>query len=146
MSKELATIEVHADITYDLQAARLTDIFTPEAYALCKEWEFKNLLGRFQIQASRNVAGRCLLTGRGYTEPDCFCRGIGEGAGILYWSVSGMETAQCQGVGGCVTCQGRRWAVIPLYKSENIGRCLSGIRDLRYSTFRWRKESVGTDG
>ena len=43
MSKELATIEVHADITYDLQAARLTDIFTPEAYALCKEWEFKNL-------------------------------------------------------------------------------------------------------
>ena len=56
MSKELATIEVHADITYDLQAARLTDIFTPEAYALCKEWEFKNLLGRFQIQAPRNVA------------------------------------------------------------------------------------------
>ncbi len=47
MSKELATINTDSPITYDLEAARLGDLFTPEAYALCRELEFKNMLGRF---------------------------------------------------------------------------------------------------
>ena len=51
MSKTLATIEIHADIDYDLQSARLEqikDLYTEEAYLLCKRLEFKNLLGRFE--------------------------------------------------------------------------------------------------
>lgn len=54
MSKELATIEVHADIEYALSSAVLDNVYTPEAYALCKEWEFKNLLSRFQIETPKN--------------------------------------------------------------------------------------------
>lgn len=54
LSKELATIEVHADIEYVLSSAVLDDVYTPEAYALCKEWEFKNLLSRFQIETPKN--------------------------------------------------------------------------------------------
>lgn len=48
LSKKLATIEVHADITYDVASAQIGDFYTQEAYALCKEWEFRNLLGRFE--------------------------------------------------------------------------------------------------
>lgn len=48
MSKELATIVVDADIDYDIESAAYTNPFTPEAYKLCKEWEFNNLLGRFE--------------------------------------------------------------------------------------------------
>lgn len=48
MSKELATIVVDADIDYDMESAAYTDPFTTEAYKLCKEWEFNNLLGRFE--------------------------------------------------------------------------------------------------
>ncbi len=49
LSKTLATIERHADLSYDPHEAALGDLFTPEAYELCKEWEFKNLLGRFDV-------------------------------------------------------------------------------------------------
>ena len=47
MSKVLATIKLDCDIPYEFAEARLTDLFTPEAYTLCRELEFKNMLGRF---------------------------------------------------------------------------------------------------
>ena len=50
LSKTLATIEVHADIDFDINHAILGDLYTPEAYELCREWEFKNLLGRFFVE------------------------------------------------------------------------------------------------
>ena len=59
MSKTLATIEIHADIDYDLQRARLEqikDLYTEEAYLLCKRLEFKNMLGRFEVDAPKNQA------------------------------------------------------------------------------------------
>ena len=37
MSKELATICIDAPIDYDLSDARLGDLYTPEAYVMCKE-------------------------------------------------------------------------------------------------------------
>ena len=54
LSKELATIEVHANLSYDPEDAALGDLYTPEAYALCKEWDFKNFLGRFHVDAPKN--------------------------------------------------------------------------------------------
>ncbi len=59
MSKTLATIEVNADIAYDLADARLeqiSDLYTEEAYLLCKKLEFKNLLARFEVDAPKNRA------------------------------------------------------------------------------------------
>ena len=59
MSKTLATIEIHADIDYDLQSARLEqikDLYTEEAYLLCTRLEFKNMLGRFEVDAPKNQA------------------------------------------------------------------------------------------
>ena len=47
LSKVLATIKLDCEISYSLSDARLPDLFTPEAYALCRELEFKNILGRF---------------------------------------------------------------------------------------------------
>ncbi len=55
MSKELATICTDSPITYDLDAARLGDLYTPEAYELCKELEFKHMLGRFRTTGPQNV-------------------------------------------------------------------------------------------
>ena len=48
MSKTLATIETHADIDYDMNAARMGDLYTPEAYAWFKRLEFKQMLTRFE--------------------------------------------------------------------------------------------------
>lgn len=56
MSKELATIEIHAPIEYSLEDAKLGNLFTEEAYLMCKRLEFKNMLSRFDIGAPKNLA------------------------------------------------------------------------------------------
>jgi DNA polymerase-1 len=59
MSKELATIITDVPLTYDFSKARLngvSDLYTEEAYLLCKRLEFKNLLSRFDREAPKNNA------------------------------------------------------------------------------------------
>lgn len=59
MSKELATIKIDAPVEFDLAYARLgqiSDLYTPEAYLLCKQLEFKNILNRFQVETPKNRA------------------------------------------------------------------------------------------
>ena len=55
MSKVLATIEVQADFPYAVEDARLGNLYTPEAYAMFQKLQFKNLLGRFDVDASVNA-------------------------------------------------------------------------------------------
>lgn len=47
LSKTLATINVEGEFDYDFEQARIGNFYTEEAYVLCKQLEFKNLLGRF---------------------------------------------------------------------------------------------------
>ena len=54
MSKTLATIDVHVPIEFDMEAAKLTDLYTPEAYVYMKRLEFKNMLTRFSDDMSQN--------------------------------------------------------------------------------------------
>ena len=64
MSKVLATINTNAPVeeapvSFTFEKARLESIeslYTEEAYLLCKELEFKNLLGRFAVDAPKNNA------------------------------------------------------------------------------------------
>ena len=51
LSKALATINTESPLEYVYEEARLGNLYTPEAYQLCKQLEFKNLLGRFDISA-----------------------------------------------------------------------------------------------
>lgn len=55
MSKVLATIEVRADFPYAFEEAKLGNIFTPKAYAMFQKLQFKNLLGKFDVDASANA-------------------------------------------------------------------------------------------
>lgn len=52
LSKTLATINVDAGIAYDFDKARVEDFYTEEAYVLCKQLEFKNLLSRFEKEVA----------------------------------------------------------------------------------------------
>ncbi len=47
LSKVLATIEVNAPIEHNLQAAVITNLFTPEGYELCKLWGLRKMMERF---------------------------------------------------------------------------------------------------
>ena len=78
MSKELATIITNAPVTeepvsFTFEKARLEGIeslYTEEAYLLCKELEFKNLLGRFAIDAPTNNAEEHFSSVRNRKEVD----------------------------------------------------------------------------
>ena len=54
MSKVLATINVDADIVYDMEDARLGDLYTEEAYVYFQRLQFKNLLSRFEVAGPAN--------------------------------------------------------------------------------------------
>ena len=54
MSKILATIEVNAPISYELSEAKIGNLYTEEAYEYFQKLQFKNLLGRFDVEAKGN--------------------------------------------------------------------------------------------
>ncbi|MGN0404278.1 MAG: DNA polymerase I [Bariatricus sp.] len=51
LSKVLATINVEADFPYELDEAKLGNLYTAEAYAYFQRLQFKNLLSRFEVQS-----------------------------------------------------------------------------------------------
>lgn len=56
MSKKLATICVEAPVELDLEAARLTNPYTPEAYEWCKKLNFRKYLSRFEKEGTQMPA------------------------------------------------------------------------------------------
>jgi len=51
MSKALATINADADFPYQIEEAKLTNMYTEEAYAFFQRLQFKNMLSRFEVTA-----------------------------------------------------------------------------------------------
>ncbi len=54
LSKVLATINVNAEFNYDIQDAKLGNLYTEEAYQYFQKLQFKNLLSRFDIAPQSN--------------------------------------------------------------------------------------------
>ena len=54
LSKTLATIDIHADVPFDLEAARHGNMYTKEAHDYFQRLQFKNLLGRFDVEVDSN--------------------------------------------------------------------------------------------
>ncbi len=52
MSKKLATICVDAPVEFELEAARFTDPYTPEAYEWCRKLNFRKYLERFKKEGT----------------------------------------------------------------------------------------------
>lgn len=51
LSKTLATINTDSPVEFSHEAAKMGNLYTKEAYELCKRLDFKNLLGRFDTAA-----------------------------------------------------------------------------------------------
>lgn len=54
LSKVLATINVDADFPYELEEAKLGNLYTEEAYIFFQRLQFRNLLSRFEMSALAN--------------------------------------------------------------------------------------------
>ncbi len=60
--KWLATIKTDCDMDFNLQDAKLGNIFTPEAYVICKDLELKSFLNRFSEEAREEVRANDIET------------------------------------------------------------------------------------
>ncbi len=60
LSKVLATIKTDSDITMDYDKARLGNLFTNEAYLICKRLELKNIIKRFDEAVSAENATKVM--------------------------------------------------------------------------------------
>lgn len=81
MSKTLATIITDVPLEYDFADARLektADLYTSEAYAVCKRLEFKNMLSRFEVDAPKNHAEEFFKLVKTKKEADEIWRKAGE--------------------------------------------------------------------
>lgn len=54
MSKTLATININAEFPYNLDDGEIGNLYTEEAYAYFQKLQFKNLLGKFDVQTPTN--------------------------------------------------------------------------------------------
>lgn len=55
LSKKLATIKTDCELDFSYEQAKAENFYTKEAYALCKKLGFKNILSRFDEQASQTA-------------------------------------------------------------------------------------------
>ena len=68
LSKTLATIEVHADFAYDMESARLGNLYTDEAYEWFQRLQFKNFLSRFDVMAKESDAAQYFVEVKEFAE------------------------------------------------------------------------------
>ncbi|MBQ7372782.1 MAG: DNA polymerase I [Blautia sp.] len=83
LSKVLATINTGSPIDFSYEDSRLGNLYTKEAYELCKRLEFKNLMGKFDQYI---ISESCL------TQEFFRCSDL-EGVDALFQKASEQETA-----------------------------------------------------
>ena len=85
LSKVLATINTDSDIEYCIEDAAVGNFYTEEAYILCKQLEFKNLLSRFEKDvAVSNSQTEFFAELTEFSEVEALfaqCRALGEESG-----------------------------------------------------------------
>ena len=132
MSKTLATIEVHVPIEFDMEAAKLTDLYTPEAYVYMKRLEFKNMLTRFSDDMSQNDLEKYFLVYHELDEIQNFFDGFSakeaavsffEEAGTVY----GLAVAKSNQNVVYLTCGG---FVTEGYLEEQVQKLCDGLDTL----------------
>ena len=60
LSKDLATIRTDVELDLEIEDLKIEDLFNPEAFALIKEYEFKNLYPRFS-DSSKNTPDQIVV-------------------------------------------------------------------------------------
>ena len=100
LSKELATINVQAPIELEEGSTKLDNIFTEEAYLLCKRYELKNLLPRFENSTTASVTDNTSETFKhisDFSEVEAFFEDLKKG-GNDFVGVSIMATDKIKGI------------------------------------------------
>lgn len=124
MSKTLATIKLDCDIPYEFSDAKLTDLFTPEAYTLCRELDFKNILSRFS--AGQNHEQTQKIAVHVITEPEqmkAALDGMGESIALKLFA----EHGEVLGLAVCGRGEEVFWMPADESTQEFLPACVRGL-------------------
>ncbi len=143
--KWLATIKRDCDFELDLEKLEMKDIFTPEAYALCKELEFKSLLGRFSTEAREEITNN--YDAEEIPEPETvvvksadgieeafrsLCEEKSEWAGIAFADIEETDGFSREIVAMAVECGTKSYCFVTDSKKEE-SMLIAGIAELAES-------------
>mgnify|MGYP001025883778 FL=1 len=159
LSRTLATINVTSEIAYSFDDAKVGSFYTEEAYVLCKQLEFKNLLSRFEkdvavVNTQTDYFGE--LTE--FTEVEALFAECGAAACSIGIAVmaDGPKLSDCVGAAVAagpekvrfIPCQG---LVTPQYLQEKIrrlgasGLCRLNLFDIK-KQYAYLTDSQSADG
>lgn len=142
LSKILATIKTDSQVELDYDKAKAEGFFTPEAYALCKELEFKNMLSRFDTgaQTADDFKERIESVEDFSGVETVFAQLSGENAGIFL-----LKNTDEKGLLGAALCKGEEkvW-FIPVQGFVTEGYLTDKLREFsktsQISVFDIKKE------
>lgn len=72
LSKKLAAIDTNVPIDYSLEAAKLENLYTKEAYLLCKRLDLKQILSRFQTDVQKNGVEESFRSIEDFAQADAY--------------------------------------------------------------------------
>lgn len=124
MSKTLAAIKLDCDIPYEFSDAKLTDLFTPEAYTLCRELDFKNILSRFPAGQNREQTRKTAV--HVITEPEqlrAALDGMGESIALKLFA----EDGEVLGLAVCDCGENVFWMPAGESAQEFLPACVRGL-------------------
>ena len=103
LSKALATINTDSPVTFELEGARIGELYTEAAFELCKKLEFKNILSRFQCQSPENQVTESFQKVSGLAEAEDVFDRAAKSESV------GFELLICKNkVFGCSLCFGEK--------------------------------------
>lgn len=70
LSKKLAAINTESPFALDFEAAKLENLFTPEAFEICRRLEFKQILSRFDCEEPANDVLRAFRKVEDFSEAE----------------------------------------------------------------------------
>ena len=96
LSKRLATINVKSPFSLDMEAARLNNLYTPEAFEWMKKLEFKHFLSRFQCESPTNEVEKYFEICREFGEIEAIFKKASQQENIGFKFI--LENQMCLGV------------------------------------------------
>lgn len=85
LSKELATIQTDSPIEFCLEEARIGNLYTEQAFALCKRLEFKQILSRFDCEGPSNDVTEHFHVVCGFSEAEAVFEKAKKAEGAGFW-------------------------------------------------------------
>ncbi len=140
LSKTLATIDTDAPVSYTLEQARIGQLYTPAAYTLFQELEFRNMLGRFEHAEEKNALPECRII-TDMQEAESLFAELAQKQTVAFYQAGEVGIALCGGDENAYFLPAQGFMTIAYLEGK-----LDGLREsFQRDNDAWEKDANGQD-